>query len=98
MENKGKGFSIAALILGICALVFCWIPVVNWILAILAVVFGIIGLVKKAKKGMAITGLILGGISLLVAIIISIFGISLIGAASDYSSSGYSNYSSLYDY
>ena len=98
MENKGKGFAIAALVLGICAFVFCWIPVLNWILGILAVVFGIIALVKKAKKGMAITGLILGAVGLFVAIIISIFGLAILGAASEYSSTNNSSYHSLYDY
>ena len=97
MENKGKGFAIAALVLGICAFVFCWIPVLNWILGILAVVFGIIALVKKAKKGMAITGLVLGAVGLLVAII-SFFGLAILGAASEYSSTNNSSYHSLYDY
>ena len=99
MEKKGKGFAIAALVLGICALVFCWVPVLNWILAILAVVFGIIALVKKATKGMAITGLVLGAVSIIIAFIISVFGLALIGAASEYSSaSGSSNSYNLYDY
>lgn len=97
MENKGKGLAIAALVLGICAFVFAWVPVLNWILAILAIVFGIIALVKKAKKGMAIAGLVLGAVSILVAICMSIFGLAILGAASESSSSG-SYYNSLYDY
>jgi lysylphosphatidylglycerol synthetase-like protein (DUF2156 family) len=98
MENKGKGFAIAALVLGICAFVFSWVPVLNWILGILAVVFGIIALVKKAKKGMAITGLVLGAVGLLVAMIISFFGLALLGAASEYNSGSSSSYYDLYNY
>ena len=97
-KNSGPNRIKEKTLLGICAFVFCWIPVLNWILGILAVVFGIIALVKKAKKGMAITGLVLGAVGLLVAIIISIFGLAILGAASEYSSSSGSYYNSLYDY
>ncbi len=97
MENKGKGFGIAALILGICAFVFAWIPVLNWILAILAIVFGIVALVKKAKKGMAITGLVLGAVAIFLAIFWSFFGLAFFaGIADSASSSSSSSYYDLY--
>ena len=97
MENKGKGLAIAALVLGICALVFCWVSVVNFILAALAVVFGIIALVKKATKGMALTGLILGAVALIISIIVNCFwGIALLGAASEYGTNSSSSYYDLY--
>ena len=73
MEEKkpvSKGFAITALIMGILAIVNSFIPflnVVSYIFAILAIIFGIIGIVKKGGKAMAIVGLVLGGVSLILA-------------------------------
>ena len=70
MENKSKGLAIASLVLGIIALVLCWIPVVNFvsfILGILAIIFGIIAIVKKAGLGLGVAGLILAIISMILA-------------------------------
>ena len=66
---------IAALVLGIVAIIGAWIPVCNYfslLPALVGVILGIVDLVKKkkegGKKGMAIAGLILSGISLLIII------------------------------
>lgn len=56
----------ASLVLGIIALVFCWIPFVSFIAIICAIVgliLGIIGLVQKKPKSLA--GVICCGIALL---------------------------------
>ncbi len=46
--------------MGILAAIFCWVPILNWIFAILAVVFGLIGCFGPKKlKGLAIIGVIL---------------------------------------
>jgi hypothetical protein len=68
--QKGSGLAITALVLGIIAVVLCWIPVINIvaiILGIIGAVFGIIG-IFKSKRVMSIIG---AGLSL-VAIIGSI--------------------------
>ena len=68
MEEKEKnGLSVTGMVLGIVAICLCWIPILNYIsfiLGILALIFGIIGIIKKKNKGMAIAGLILGLISI----------------------------------
>lgn len=83
--------AIAALILGICAIVFSIIPC-TWFVglpcAILAVIFGIVGL-KKVKttgkgKGSSLTGLILGTISLLIAIVWIVLSIVVTESASSF--------------
>lgn len=61
----GNGMAIAGLVLGILALLLCWIPFLNWILAILGIIFGAVGMSKANKiggrgKGLAVTGLVLG--------------------------------------
>lgn len=65
--KKGGGLVTAGFILAIVGAIFAWIPIVNfltWILAPLALVFCIIGLIKKQKKGLAITGIILAGVAI----------------------------------
>jgi len=74
--SKTSGLAITSLVLGILAFILIWIPVVGQILAILALVFGIMVLIKIKKdptiegKGMAIVGIVLGGIALLYALIL----------------------------
>ena len=70
-EKDKKGFSIAALVLGIIAIVLCCIWYISVPCGILAIIFGIIG-IKSSKKGMSIAGLITGAIGLVISIIIFI--------------------------
>lgn len=71
INNGGKGFSIASLVLGIVSVVFCY----NWFVTIvcgaLAIIFGINGK-QKNGKGMAKAGIILGivGISLWLFVVV----------------------------
>ena len=89
-KSESEGFGIASLVLGIItALLFC--TCISWITGILAIIFGIIQLVKGNEKGMAIVGLITGGIGFAASIIlyILIFFTSL---------GSYSNYDDIYNH
>lgn len=75
MEKKPtSGLAVASLVTGIIALFSAFVPLFNLLsfpFVLLAVIFGIIGIVqsskgKKSGKGLAITGLVLGVIGLLV--------------------------------
>ncbi|MBT2519769.1 DUF4190 domain-containing protein [Arthrobacter sp. ISL-28] len=70
-EKRKNGLGVAALVVGIVAAVFSIIPLVGMIaffLGPVAIILGIIALfLKNRKKGMAITGFILGVVSLIVA-------------------------------
>ncbi|WP_105618748.1 DUF4190 domain-containing protein [Vallitalea okinawensis] len=83
--GKQKGFGIASMVCGIVGLVGICIPYLNYILAILAIVFGIVTLSEMKKtndktgKGMAIAGLVLGGISILFSILAIVGFIGLMG-------------------
>ena len=70
-ENKSdkKGFSIASLVLGIVSLLPCCC--VNFITAILAVVFGIIG-IKSSSKTLSVIGIILAAIGFILYLIVVI--------------------------
>ena len=78
------------MILGIITvLLFC--TCISWITGILAIIFGILQLVKGNKKGMAIVGLITGGIGFAASIILYIL-IFFTGLGS------YSSYNDIYDH
>lgn len=69
-----KGLAITALILGIVAVVgamiFGWIPfvggVITVVVGIAALILGILAMQKRQPKGLALTGLILGGAGVLI--------------------------------
>lgn len=81
---------IAGMVLGILAIVFFWVPVLNWILILVGLPLSVVGLVQGRQRGeatgMAIAGIVLNcipiGINIIVIILIgSIFGV-LAGALS----------------
>ena len=68
---KKNGMAVAGFVLGLISLVFCWVPVLNWICGLLAFIFSLIGVIgKKPKKGFAIAGLILSCIVWVVAFLV----------------------------
>ena len=75
-QKPRTGMAVAALVLGILALLGSPWPIGSYIavvLAVLAVIFGIIAMRRSAGKGMAVAGLILGGLALVISIIALIF-------------------------
>ena len=54
-----KALAIVALVLGICGLVFCWIPIFGMLIAIAGLICGILSLKNPSGKGMGLTGMIL---------------------------------------
>ena len=72
-----NGMGVAALVFGILALLTCWVPVVGLVLGILAFIFGVIGRGRVRKMqatngGVALTGLVLGVVSVLLNIIATV--------------------------
>lgn len=83
-----KALAITALILGICGLVFCWIPVFGLLIAVAGLIVGIFALKNPNGKGMGITGFVLS----IVGIVIGLsYTIAIFGSSSAFSK----NYSSL---
>lgn len=81
-----NGLAIAGLIVGIIAFLSGWIPIFGLLIAIVAVILSIIGLRKGGpQKGMAIAGLITGGLGLLWSLIVgTFFIIGIIAGISSY--------------
>lgn len=78
-KKDRKGFCIASMVLGIIALVLFCVWYLSIPCAILAVIFGILG-IKSKGKGMAIAGLVTGSIGLVVSVLIIIF-LVIVGVA-----------------
>ena len=72
-ETKGNGMGTAGFVLALLAFVFCWVPVLDFILWFLGAPFSFIGVFKK-PKGLAIAGLVISFIGIIVIV-------SVIGAA-----------------
>jgi hypothetical protein len=71
---NNNGLCIAAMVLGIIAVVFFWAPFFGIALGLLATIFGAVGIPSSTKKGqagkgMGIAGLVMGIIALAVNII-----------------------------
>lgn len=97
-KQKGEsiGFGIASMILGIVALIF-FCTGCNILFAILAIVFGIVQLVKNKQKAFAITGIITAGLSMLLFIMLYVMMVISAGT-SDYYDDYYDNYYDGYGY
>lgn len=79
ITQESKGLSIASMVLGIISVVLFCIWYVSIPCAILAIIFGIVGM-KKGGRGMGIAGLVLGIVAL--AILVVIYLLAVIGIAS----------------
>ena len=68
VKKNNNGLGIAGFVLALLGLVFCWVPVLNWILWVLGLIFSLIG-VFKTPRGLAIAGLALSLIGLIALIV-----------------------------
>ena len=68
-----KGLAIASMVVGICSVVFTWVPPLAIVLGALALIFGIVSVAKKmGGKGMAVAGIVTGAVGFLYAIEVAI--------------------------
>lgn len=81
-----KGLAIAAMVCGILSLVCCCTVYLGFMLAIVAVVLGIISMSKKdlGGKGMALAGIITGACGLLIGIISIIISATISNAVDSF--------------
>jgi hypothetical protein len=65
-----NGVGTAGFVLALIGLIFCWVPVVNWILWILGAILSIVGCFRE-PRGLAIAGVVISfiGLILIIAII-----------------------------
>jgi len=77
VKQQSNGIGTAGFVLALLAIIFCWVPVLDFILWLLGAIFSVIGLFK-APRGLAIAGTV---ISFIAIIIILVFFGALIGIA-----------------
>ena len=63
-KGDGTGFGVASLVLGIAS-VFLFGCCVNYITAVLAIIFGVVQMVKNRSKSMAVAGIVTACVSIL---------------------------------
>lgn len=75
--QQKNGMGTAGFVLAILGLVFCWVPVLDWVLWILGLVFSIIGVCRR-PRGLAIAGIVISCIFIILVTIVigAIFGIA----------------------
>ena len=77
-QNESKVFAIISLVCGIVSLLCSCCGWLSIILGVAAVVLGILSINKQENaKGMAIAGIICGGVGIVIAIVIIIMGAAL---------------------
>ena len=72
-QASTNGLSVAALVVGIVAFVSGWVPLWGVLVGVAALVLGILALKKTNGKGMAIAGIVTGGLGALTGILVTIF-------------------------
>ncbi|MER7112648.1 DUF4190 domain-containing protein [Streptomyces sp. NPDC000229] len=83
--KRNNGLAIAALVLGIAAILLFWTVFGGIVLGLLAVIFGIIG-ARKARGGrapygkMSIIGTVLGALGLIASVVIIAIGASILNS------------------
>lgn len=81
-SRSRNGFGIAALVLGLFALLLSWTIIGGILFGLLALIFGLLGR-ARAKRGaatnggMSVAGVVLGVLGLLIAIGLIVFGVSI---------------------
>ncbi len=72
VTKSGNALSITSLVLGLTGFVFAFIPfiaILSPFMAITAIILGAIGLKRESKRGMAVTGIVMGSLTILLFII-----------------------------
>lgn len=77
--KQPRGLALAALIVGIASLIFCWVPVLGALGGVVAVVLAIIALVKAQPKGMSIAGLVTGIVAFITGIALTLTAFVFLG-------------------
>lgn len=75
-QRRDTGLSIASFVLSILSIVLIWVPALNLILALTALILGIVSLVKGCG-GFGIAGVVISSVALFASIIYSLLFLSL---------------------
>ena len=84
-RRGGSGLAVAALVLGVLALITCWTVIGGVLGGLLAIVLGFFALSRVKRglgggRGMAITGIVLGALGLVLAVALVSVGLSFLNS------------------
>jgi hypothetical protein len=90
-QPRGHGKAVAALVLGICSIVFCWLSLFDAIFVVLGLIFALIAMAEartpgRGGRGMAVAGLIC---TIVGAVLATLFTVWIVHAANQ--CGGFSN-------
>lgn len=71
--SPSNGLAIAAMVVGIVAVISGWIPLWGLLVSAAAIILGVLGLKRVGGKGMAITGIVTGSVGALWALFVTVF-------------------------
>lgn len=96
--KESIGFGVASLVLGLISVLLFW-TMCNVVLAILAIIFGIVQLVRSNHKGMAAGGIVTGALAIVACIVFWVLmGSAMVGMSDLYKySDDYYYYNYDYD-
>lgn len=82
IKNQTNGLGTAGFVLALLAVVFCWVPFLDFILWLLGAIFSIIGLFKS-PRGLAIAGTVISFIGIVIILVFfgALIGLSGLAAA-----------------
>lgn len=78
-RSSVDGLAITGLVLGCVSVLLCWIPFFGALVSLLAIIFGGIGVGRKISTGMGVAGLVLGILTLIANIVITIIALDARG-------------------
>lgn len=79
-QRHSNGIGTAGFVLSVLSIVLCWVPVLDWVLWLLGLVFSFVGVFRR-PRGLAITGLVLSLLGVLLLILLA--GVLVAALASD---------------
>jgi hypothetical protein len=74
-DKKSNGVGTAGFVLALIGFIFCWVPILDWILWILGAILSIVGCFRE-PRGLAIAGVVISfiGLILIIAVVGAIAG------------------------
>jgi len=95
MVRETNGIGTAGFILALLGILLIWLPIINFMLWGLGLLFSIIGLFKK-PKGLAIAGFVISMISIVISIVFFAGAMLFLGNLIDNSTIEYNQTESIY--
>lgn len=78
--RPNNSIGVAGGVLGIVGIVLIWVPLIGGLLCLLGLIFGLVGTSKGRKEGLplglAITGIVTGGVGVLIYFVVTLFFVS----------------------